>query len=89
MGAAVNTTIQGTAADLIKMAMVTVARRLPEEVPGARMILQVHDELVLEVPEAEVDRARDVVVACMEGVHGMDAPLVVDVGVGDSWLDAK
>jgi DNA polymerase-1 len=87
--AAVNTTIQGTAADLIKMAMVAVDRALQEQNLGTRMILQVHDELVLEAPEGEVDGARELVVSCMEGVHDLDARLVVDVGVGDDWLHAK
>ncbi len=87
--AAVNTTIQGTAADLIKMAMVQVDRELRGQGLAARMILQVHDELILEAPEKEVSAARDLVVSCMEGVHPLDAPLVVDVGVGDNWLEAK
>ncbi|TDI14117.1 MAG: DNA polymerase I, partial [Acidobacteria bacterium] len=87
--AAVNTTIQGTAADLIKMAMVQVDRELRAQGLATRMILQVHDELVLEAPENEVPAAQALVVSCMEGVHTLDAPLVVDVGVGDNWLEAK
>jgi DNA polymerase-1 len=87
--AAVNTPIQGTAADLIKMAMLAVDRRLAEERLRSRLILQVHDELVLEVPIDETEAARSLVVACMEGVHALDAPLVVDAGTGDNWLEAK
>jgi len=87
--AAVNTPIQGTAADLIKMAMLAVDRRLAEEGLRSRLILQVHDELVLEVPVDETEAARDLVIACMEGVHALDAPLVVDAGTGDNWLEAK
>jgi DNA polymerase I len=86
---AVNTTIQGTAADLIKMAMVQVHRRLQAEGHAAQMILQVHDELVLEVPDAELDPVQALLVECMEGVYRLDAPLQVDTGVGENWLDAK
>jgi DNA polymerase-1 len=89
MRAAVNTTIQGTAADLIKMAMVNVDRELRRQDLKARMILQVHDELVLEAPEKEVPAVQELLVACMEGAHKLDAPLVVDTGVGDNWLEAK
>jgi DNA polymerase-1 len=53
------------------------------------MILQVHDELILEAPEKEVSAVQDLVVSCMENVHPLDTPLVVDVGVGDNWLEAK
>ena len=87
--AAVNTPIQGTAADLIKMAMLAVHRRLRDGKCGAKMILQVHDELVLEVPEGEMDDVRRLIVECMEGVHPMDPPLEVDVASGDNWLEAK
>jgi len=87
--AAVNTTIQGTAADLIKKAMLEVDRRLRDERLATRMLLQVHDELVLEAPERELEAARRLVVECMEGVHPLAAPLVVDTGSGANWVDAK
>jgi DNA polymerase-1 len=85
---AVNTTIQGTAADLIKRAMLDLHRRLAAERLRSRMILQVHDELVLEVPEAEVERAESLVRGAMEKVYPMKAPLSVDVKVGRNWMEA-
>jgi len=85
---AVNTTIQGTAADLIKRAMLDLHRRLAAEKLRSRMILQVHDELVLEVPEAEVKRAGPLVKECMEGVYPMKTPLAVDLRTGRNWMEA-
>ena len=82
---AVNTPIQGTAADLIKKAMIDLARRLREERLETRLLLQVHDELVLEAPEAEIERASRVVRETMEGVHPLEVPLRVDLKVGGSW----
>jgi DNA polymerase-1 len=84
---AVNTTIQGTAADLMKLAMLRVETALERAGLGARMLLQVHDELLFEVPEAEVSLARAVVKEAMEGVHALDVPLVVDQKEGPSWMD--
>jgi DNA polymerase-1 len=86
---AINARIQGTAADLMKMAMIAVDRRLAEEHPEARLLLTVHDELVLEVAEGEVEAVAAAVQAEMEGVARLDAPLVVDVGWGESWVAAK
>ena len=86
---AINAPIQGTAADLVKIAMIHVHNRLRRERLSARMTLQVHDELLLEVPEAEVERTTQVVREEMEGVHVMDVPLVVDVHVGKNWMQAK
>ena len=81
--AAINTPIQGSAADLIKLAMLEVRRRLGAAGLGARMLLQVHDELVLEVPEAEVEpRSMTLVREAMEGVWPLRVPLRVDVRVG-------
>ena len=85
---ALNTPIQGTAADLIKRAMIRTARAVGEAAIGAYLILQVHDELVLEVPEADADRCRDVVREAMEGAAELRVPLVVDVGVGRNWYEA-
>jgi DNA polymerase-1 len=79
---AMNTPIQGTAADLLKLAM--LAFRDPP-VTGARMVLTVHDELVFEVPEADVMRAKDAIKKAMESVHALEVPLVVDVGHGKNW----
>ncbi len=87
--AAVNTPLQGTAADLIKLAMVNLDRRLQAEAMGTGMIIQVHDELVLEVPESEVDRATQIVREEMHGAIQLEVPLLVDVGVGGSWMVAK
>ncbi len=87
--AAVNTTIQGTAADLIKKAMIDIHGRLEKARLEARMIIQVHDELVLEVPEKEVKKVASLVKEAMEGVHRLDVPLTVDLAWGPNWLEAK
>jgi DNA polymerase-1 len=83
--AAVNTTIQGTAADIIKRAMIAVDAALRERRMRTRVLLQVHDELLLEVPEDEVDAAGPLVKECMEGACTLAAPLVVDLKTGRSW----
>ncbi|MHC4859244.1 MAG: DNA polymerase I [Planctomycetota bacterium] len=85
---AINTPIQGTAADLIKVAMIRIDRRLRDEGLAARMIIQVHDELVLEVPEDERDRVRRLVREEMEGALELTVPIVVDIGEGRNWLEA-
>jgi DNA polymerase-1 len=85
---AVNTVVQGTAADLIKRAMLAVSTALRESGSGARVVLQVHDELVLEVPEREVDDVRERVTEVMEGVLPLAVPLQVEVGVGRNWREA-
>jgi DNA polymerase I len=84
---AVNTPIQGTAADLIKTAMVRIDRRLRELGSGAGMILQVHDELIVEVPEGEVDAIVALVQQEMEGAAQLTVPLEVAVGVGSNWAE--
>ncbi len=84
-----NSPLQGSAADLIKIAMLKIADRLPADGHGARMLLQVHDELVFEVPEAEFDAVRELVVYEMEHAAELSVPLVVATGFGDNWLDAK
>lgn len=88
---AVNSPIQGSAADLIKVAMITVHKRLQQELPDVRMILQVHDELIFEVPEKELDATKRLVQGEMEGVGKhleLSVPLKVDVGVGKNWRAA-
>jgi DNA polymerase-1 len=87
--AAVNTAIQGTAADLIKMAMVALSARLRSKGSGARMTLQVHDELVLEVPTPEVAPTAAIVRRVMERIHPLAVPLAVDLRVGKNWLDLE
>ena len=85
---AVNFVMQGTAADVIKRAMVAIHRRLREEGRAARLVLQVHDELLLEAPEVEVSAVRELLRAEMVGAYPLDPPLAVDVGVGDDWNEA-
>ena len=86
--AAINMPIQGTAADLIKMAMLRIDHRLTETGLRTRMLLQVHDELLFEAPEEELDRAVDLARTSMMGVAQLRVPLEVEVGVGNSWADA-
>ena len=86
---AMNMPIQGSAADIIKLAMKNVARRLREEKLEAKLILQVHDELLLEVPHAEVEQVTHILKAEMEEVVQLKVPLVAEVNVGDSWYDTK
>jgi len=83
-----NTPVQGTAADLIKVAMVRIRRRLRGESLRAQMILQVHDELVFEAPEEEIDRLAPLVRGEMEGALELKVPIVVDLGTGRDWLEA-
>jgi DNA polymerase-1 len=87
--AAVNTTIQGTAADLMKMAMLAVHRRLRKAAGEARMLLQVHDELLFEAPPGEMEALRGLVREAMEGVYPLAVPLVVDLHEGETWSEAK
>ncbi len=84
-----NTPIQGTAADMMKKAMLDVQKGLDELDTEAVVLLQVHDELLLEVPERDVDSVREVVVAKMEGTLELSVPVVAEWGVGRSWFDAK
>ena len=81
--------MQGSNADIIKVAMIAIHRRLREEGRGARLVLQVHDELLLEVPEREVSAVKELVRDEMCRAYDLDPPLAVDVGVGDDWHEAK
>jgi DNA polymerase I len=85
---AVNTPIQGTAADLIKLAMIKIHDILTEQRSGSRMILQVHDELIFEVPDREVGMMKELVRKEMEGVLELSVPIKVDVGSGKNWDEA-
>ena len=85
---AVNAPIQGTAADIIKMAMVSIHRRLKDEGLKAQMIMQVHDELNFNVPENEVERVREIVVGEMQNAVHLSIPLIAECGVGKNWLEA-
>lgn len=86
---AVNTPLQGTAADLIKIAMIRIDQAIRERELKSRMTLQVHDELVFEVPEAELDIMRSLVREYMEKVHELEVPLLAEVGVGSNWRDLE
>jgi DNA polymerase-1 len=86
---AVNFVMQGSNADIIKVAMVAIHDRLRAEGRGARLVLQVHDELLLEVPETEVSKVRELVREEMIGAYPLDPALAVDIGVGDDWAEAK
>ncbi|MEA2341633.1 MAG: polymerase, partial [Solirubrobacteraceae bacterium] len=86
---AVNTVIQGTAADVLKLAMIRAAAALREEGLATRMVLTVHDELLFEAPEEEVDAVKALAVREMTAPWTFEPPLAVDVGAGRSWLDAK
>ncbi len=86
---AMNTPMQGSAADLIKLAMIELDRRLPKEDFKSRMILQVHDELLFEGPEEEIPRLTKLVKEVMENVYALSVPLIVDTKVGNNWRDMK
>ncbi len=84
--AAINTPIQGSAADLVKRAMLNVQNALPRH-PGARLLLQVHDELLLECPESAAQSLTEMVRREMEGCYALDVPLLVSAGTGRTWYD--
>ncbi len=86
---AMNTPIQGSAADIIKIAMVKVYKRLKEEVPNARLILQVHDELIVECDLCDADKAAEILSAEMQSAAELKVPLTADVNRGESWYEAK
>jgi DNA polymerase-1 len=81
--------IQGSAADIIKVAMVRCHHALRDAGLGTRLVLQIHDELLFEGPEAEVEEASRIVRDEMAAAYELDPPLAVDIGSGESWLDAK
>ncbi len=85
---AINAPMQGTAADLVKMAMIAVQSWIENERLATRLVMQVHDELVFEVPEAELERAKPAIEKLMSGVAALDVPLVVEAGVGANWEEA-
>ena len=85
---AVNAPIQGSAADIIKLAMIKIHRRMKSEDWKSKMLLQVHDELVFDVPKVEVDALTKMVKEEMENAFTLEVPLVVDVGIGENWLEA-
>ena len=84
-----NAPIQGTAADIIKIAMIKVSRSLKEEFPTARLILQVHDELIVEAPQHEVEQVKALLQEEMQAAAKLKVLLKADVGTGKTWYDAK
>jgi DNA polymerase I len=84
---AVNTPIQGTQADLIKMAMLEIDRRLTEKKLKGFMILQIHDELIFEVPDEELEEISTIVHEAMTGVMPLKVPLIVDINIGKNWKE--
>jgi DNA polymerase-1 len=86
---AVNTPIQGTAADIIKIAMIRIFSEIGKRKLRSKMIMQVHDELVFDVPRAELQELKDLVTEEMEGAAKLDVPLSIEIGVGENWLETK
>ncbi len=86
---AINSVVQGSAADLIKQAMINIAARIETQKRPSRMLLQIHDELVFETPEADVEAEKEMIVAEMSSAIKLSVPLKVEVGVGSNWMDAK
>lgn len=84
-----NSPIQGSAADIIKIAMIKVARRLEKECPSAKLILQVHDELIIEVPQNNVETARNILCEEMENAVSLNIKLSVEAGIGETWYECK
>jgi len=85
---AINAPLQGSATDIIKVAMIRLHRRLKEEAPVAAIILQVHDELIVEAPHAETQTVTAIMRDCMESAVALSVPLTVDIGTGDNWFEA-
>jgi hypothetical protein len=86
---AINMPIQGTASDIVKMAMLKVDDALRRENLQTRIVMQIHDELLLEAPDAEVEKAMEVVRREMETAVELDVPLLVEIGAGENWMNAK
>ncbi len=86
---AINMPIQGTAADLMKLAMIEIDKELSEISSDSKMLLQVHDELVFEVPKKDVKKVSKFVEEIMENIHKLDVPIKVEIGVGDNWGETK
>ncbi|HVF46663.1 MAG TPA: DNA polymerase, partial [Pyrinomonadaceae bacterium] len=84
-----NMPIQGTASDIVKIAMIRVANAIKTEKLETKMLMQVHDELLFEAPAGEVKRASEIIKREMESATTLDVPLLVEIGSGDNWMDAK
>ena len=85
---AINAPVQGTAADIMKIAMINVHKAIKKEKIEAKLILQVHDELILDTPEGEIDAVVNLITDSMMGAAKLDVPLEVDIGIGDNWDQA-
>ncbi|MBL4774640.1 MAG: DNA polymerase I [Mariprofundus sp.] len=85
---AINAPLQGSAADIIKVAMIDLHQRLQAEAPDAAMILQVHDELIVEVPSSDAERVADIMRQSMQSAVELSVPLIVDIGIGNTWFEA-
>ena len=85
---AVNAPIQGSAADIIKIAMVRIAQRLEKEKLATRMLLQVHDELLFDVPKPELEVVTPLIREEMQQAYKLSVPLIVEIGTGNNWLEA-
>jgi DNA polymerase-1 len=86
---AMNTPIQGSAADIIKIAMIKVYKRLKKEQLTSKMILQIHDELIIESPQEEKEKVKQMLVEEMEKAVRLSVPMVVDASIADNWYEAK
>ena len=87
--AAMNTPIQGTAADIMKIAMIKVYKALKDEGLQAKIVLQVHDEMMIEAPENEVEKVKEILEQCMQSATTLKVPLIAEVSVADNWYDCK
>ena len=87
--ASMNAPIQGSAADLIKMAMIAIDKKMQEEQVRSRMILQIHDELIFDVPQEEIEQMKRIVEDGMQNVVKLKVPLVANASIGHTWYDAK
>ena len=85
---AINTPVQGSAADIIKLSMIKIANEFNKQSLKTKLILQVHDELVFDAPLNEVDKAKKIIIINMENAYKLEVPLTVDIGVGKNWLEA-
>jgi DNA polymerase-1 len=86
--AAINAPVQGTAADIMKLAMIKMHKSIKKEGVEAKLILQVHDELILDTPKKEIDTVVGLVTDSMMGAANLDVPLEIDIGIGDNWDQA-
>ena len=86
---ALNTPIQGTSADIMKIAMVKIFNEMKERNLKSKMLLQVHDELIFDVPEDEIDEVKEIVRDTMENIYKLDVPLKVEINYGKDWYEAK